>query len=152
MMAFAQHMTRKAPYFLSSCLRRLKNPVKPAVEQKPWNMNSIATWGLAIGLTAAAVFSPQKSLAEKFTGEEFLTWSVEGQDSYIGIAVTMASLIATRTNPPTGQCLDVWYAESEDVAAERDAEIRATIARNAEYHPSAVIMLVLEGACGTFAP
>ncbi|WP_299283276.1 hypothetical protein [uncultured Tateyamaria sp.] len=115
-------------------------------------MNSIATWGVAIVVAAVTAISPQESLAEKFTGEEFLTWSVEGQDNFIGIAVTMASLIATRTNPPTGQCLDTWYAASEDIAAKRDAEIRAVIARNAEYHPTAVIMLVLEGACGTFAP
>lgn len=101
-------------------------------------------------LVVTAIY-PQKSATETFTGTEFLTWDVEGQNNYIGIAVTMASLIATRTNPPMGQCLDEWYAASEAVAAERDSEIRAAIARNAEYHPSAVIMLVLEGACGPFA-
>ncbi|WP_415402427.1 hypothetical protein [Tateyamaria sp. SN3-11] len=115
-------------------------------------MNNIATWCGAMGLAVVSAFCPQKSAAETFTGAEFLTWPVDGQDNYIGIAVTTASLIATRVNPSTGQCLDTWYAASEDVAAMRDAEIRAVIARNAEYHPSAVIMLVLEGACGSFAP
>lgn len=115
-------------------------------------MNSIATWGVASVVAAVTAINPQISTAETFTGEQFLTWDVEGQNNYIGVAVVMASLIATRTNPSTGQCLDTWYAVDEDLAAARNTEIRAVIARNAEYHPSAVIMLVMEGACGSFAP
>mmetsp|Transcript_29089 Transcript_29089/g.55958 ORF Transcript_29089/g.55958 Transcript_29089/m.55958 type:complete len:154 (+) Transcript_29089:286-747(+) len=150
MVAFARYMPRKATHFLTLCLRRLKNPVKPAVEQKPWNMNSIAGWVGAMAIGIAAIFYPQKSKAEKFTGEEFLTWSVDGQDNYIGIAATMAAMVAGRVNPATGTCLDQWYAASEALTAERNMEIRATIARNSEYHPSAVILLMLEGACGAF--
>jgi len=114
-------------------------------------MNSIARW---VGATVIAIWSPsfpQKSLANGFTGEEFLNWPIEGQNNYIGIAVTMASLIASRVNPGNGECLDTWYAARDAVAEERDAEIRATIARNSEFHPSAIIILVLEEACGSFS-
>lgn len=97
-----------------------------------------------------AAICPQKSMAEKFTGTEFLTWSIEGQDSYIGTSITMATLVAGRSNPARATCLDEWYATSETLAAQRDEEIRDTIRRNVEYHPSAVIVLVLEEACGHF--
>ena len=140
----------KRLYSLGAYLPLCGDPVKTAVEQKPWNMNSIAGWVGAIGLTAVVAIYPQKSAAEKFTGAEFLAWSVEGQDSYNGTSITMATLVAGRTNPARATCLDEWYATSETLAAQRDAEIRDTIRRNAEYHPSAVIVLVLEEACGHF--
>ena len=96
------------------------------------------------------LFYPQVSAAETFTGAEFLTWSQSGQDSYISTSVTMAALVAGRSNPDQGACIDAWYAQSEALAGQRNEEIRDTIARNAEYHPSAVILLVMEGACGAF--
>jgi hypothetical protein len=115
-------------------------------------MNNIAGWVGAISLVMIAGVYPQKSAAEGFVGSEFLTWSIEGQDNYIGTAVTMATFVASRTNPETSTCLNTWYAGNEDIAAQRNADIRSAIARNAEYHPSAVILLVLEEACGAFTP
>ena len=105
-----------------------------------------------MAMAATVVGFPQKTEADGFKGHDFLAWSQENQSNYIGIAVTMATLVATRTNPQTGDCLDQWYAASDEVASSRADEIKATIARNADYHPSAVILLVLEGACGSFAP
>ena len=66
--------------------------------------------------------------------------------------MTMASFIATRTNPTTAACLDSWYVQSSEGSASRDQLIRDKIGKNAEFHPSVVIMLVLEEACGSFAP
>lgn len=103
-----------------------------------------------MGLAAGALAYPQKASADKFTGDVFLTWSQSGQDTYIGTSVTMAAMIVGRTNAERGACIDNWYASSETVTAARNTEIRDTIGRNSEYHPSAVILLVLEGACGAF--
>ncbi|MEL6377612.1 MAG: hypothetical protein AAFQ04_10525 [Pseudomonadota bacterium] len=113
-------------------------------------MNSIATSGGAIALVMIGTFYPQESAAETFTGTQFLQWSQSGQDNYIGTAVTMATFVASRTNLDTSACLNGWYAASEAVAAERNDAIRGAISRNATYHPSAVILLVLEEACGSF--
>lgn len=98
---------------------------------------------------AATLLFPQVLQAEAFTGAAFLTWSEASQNSYIRTSVTMASFIATRTNEATAECLDAWYTSSSGT---QDGFIRKKIADNAEFHPSIVIMLVLEEACGSFAP
>ncbi len=105
-----------------------------------------------MAIMAAGAFHPQISTAEGFTGTEFLTWNPSGQDSYIRTSVTMATFLATRTNPPTATCLDDWYAASVATSDARHTFIREKIGKNAEYHPSAVILLVLEEACGAFTP
>ncbi|MGH1417094.1 MAG: hypothetical protein ACRBB0_26660 [Pelagimonas sp.] len=79
-----------------------------------------------------------------------MSWATEAQNNYIGTAVTMASFVATRTNQKTADCLNQWYAASELIAEQRNREIRDTISRNSQHHPSAVILLVLEKACGSF--
>lgn len=114
-------------------------------------MNSIARWLSSIGLAAATATYPQKTLADGFDGNEFNGWSAEAQDSYIQTSVTMAAIIATKTRRAAGDCIDAWYlADTADRAA-RNAEIRDTIGRNAEFHPSAVIFLILETQCGSFS-
>jgi hypothetical protein len=113
-------------------------------------MNSISTWGLAIGLAAMTTIFPQQSFAEGFTGSDFLKWDRVGQDSYISTAVVMATFVATRTNAKTAECLNGWYATTAEVSQSRNNEIRDLIAKNASYHPSGVILLVLEEACGSF--
>ncbi|MCT4555733.1 MAG: hypothetical protein N4A53_13685 [Pelagimonas sp.] len=114
-------------------------------------MNSIEAWALAIGLIATMASFPQKSAAEGFTGTDFLQWDRVGQDSYINTAVVMATFVSTRTNPKTAECLNGWYAESAEISQSRNDKIRNLIAKNASYHPSGVILLVLEEACGSFA-
>lgn len=114
-------------------------------------MNSIAGVVGATGLALLTAICPQETAAEGFSGTEFLTWEQPSQDSYIGTAVVMATFIATRTNAQTAECLNGWYANNVGLTERRNAEIRDAIARNADYHPSAVIMLLMEDACGSFA-
>lgn len=99
-----------------------------------------------------ALAFPQISFAQGFTGTEFLTWSEEAKNNYISNAVTIATMVASRSNPPTATCLDNWFAQSDAVASQRVDEILTVISSNAEFHPGGVIVLVLEGACGSFAP
>jgi hypothetical protein len=114
-------------------------------------MNNISTWLSAMLVAVTSTIYPQKALTEKFTGAEFLEWSQTGQDTYIGTSITMAAMVAGRASPEKGACLDKWYAANEAQTEARNEEIRGTIARNPEYHPSAEILLVMEGACGAFA-
>ncbi|MEM6713309.1 MAG: hypothetical protein AAF590_13665, partial [Pseudomonadota bacterium] len=106
-------------------------------------MNSIAGCIGAMAFVVGAAIYPQKSVADGFTGEEFLTWSESGQNNYIGTSVTMATMVASRTNTVASDCLDQWYAASEEVAQMRNREMRDAISRNSEFHPSAVILLIL---------
>lgn len=114
-------------------------------------MNSIAPWALAIGLLATATIYPQKSAADGFDGAQFLKWDEAAQDSYFQTSITMAAIIASKTRKSAGDCIAAWYLAPEADRAAKNAELRGTIGRNASYHPSAVIYLVLEGACGPFS-
>ena len=103
---------------------------------------------MATGLSMAAY--PQKLVAEGFTGEEFLTWSDAAQDSYFQTSITMAAIMASKTYLASGDCLGDWYLSAEADRGQRHTDLREAIERNATYHPSAVIYLVLEEACGPF--
>jgi len=114
-------------------------------------MNSIARWvGATTVLVATAVY-PQKSIAEGFDGRTFLAWSQAAQDSYIQTSVTMAAIIATKTRPDAGDCIDAWYLAPGADREARNAEVRGAIGRNSEFHPSGVIFLMLEQECGPFS-
>ena len=115
-------------------------------------MNSIARRVGAIAIMGACGFYPQILLADSFTGEQFLEWDETAQDSYIQTSLTMASLMATRTHKPSGDCIDTWYFEPSIDRQAKNEEIRTTIAQNDTYHPSAVMLVFLEGLCGPFAP
>ncbi|WP_299587635.1 hypothetical protein [uncultured Tateyamaria sp.] len=150
-LAFLHAMCRrKRLYSLAPCLPPRGNPVKTVVEQKPWNMNSIAGWVAATGLMMAVAICPQKSAADAFTGTEFLTWQTDAQESYFQTSVTMAAIIATETHKASSDCLADWYLSSNADRQARHFTLRGAIERNATYHPSAVIFLVLKQVCGPF--
>lgn len=110
-------------------------------------MNSIAGWCGATVLGALAVFHPQVSKAEGFTGAEFSNWEPGAQDSYIQTSVTMAGMVLTRTKPEAATCIDDWYFADEH-SDRRNSFIRKTIASYQDYHPSGVILAILLQECG----
>lgn len=120
-------------------------------EQKPWNMNNIRSGFAAIAFAVSIVTYPQVLPAQGFDGDQFLAWSRSAQDSYIQTSITMAAIIATKTRPAAGDCIDAWYLSPDANRTSRNDEIRGTIGRNSEFHPSAVIFLVLEQNCGPFS-
>ena len=109
-------------------------------------MNSIAVWFGASVMAVALAIYPQKSLAEGFTGVEFLGWSKTAQDSYFMTSVTMVAIMASKTRKIAGDCLANWYLADTADQSVRNAELKSAIERNTRYHPSAVIFLVLEQA------
>lgn len=102
-------------------------------------------------MVAGGAICPQNSLAEGFSGQDFLAWSQQGQESYVSTSIVMATLVATRTNTKTAACLETWYALDAETRADKNTEVIGKIKRNADYHPSAVILLVMEEACGSFS-
>lgn len=92
---------------------------------------------------------PQASSAQGFTGEEFATWSQVSQDSYIQASVMMAGVVA-QIQPELSRCVDQWYFVDAARKAQRNDTIRAFIIENAGYHPSGVILAVVQQECGAF--
>lgn len=103
-----------------------------------------------MSVAVIAMICPQISLAEGFTGADFLAWPQDQQNSYIQVSIAMAGVVATQTKPETAACIDTWYAPDTDLKEERNAAIRDTIGKYASYHPSGVIFAVLQDACGAF--
>ncbi|MEP3785592.1 MULTISPECIES: hypothetical protein [Paracoccaceae] len=96
-------------------------------------------------------FHPQVSWAEGFSGKEFAQWETASQDNYIQTSVTMIGIVASEANSPIMGCVDEWYFTSETVKDERNQRIRAIITEYMDFHPSAVILAVVQDACGKFA-
>lgn len=100
---------------------------------------------------ALALICPQISWSEGFTGAQFLEWSEPSQSSYFRSSLAMATFVAGRIDEDLATCLDDWFAGDQTRIRARERELTEAIARNAEFHPSAVIMLYLEQECGSFA-
>ncbi len=101
---------------------------------------------IAIAAMAIALFHPQESLAQGFTGEQFLKWERKAQDYYFRTAIGMAGLIARQNIKQQGRCIDNWYFKNSEKAGD---EILQIIKKFREYHPRGVILAVLEKKCGT---
>lgn len=76
---------------------------------------------------------------------------ISSQDAYIQVSVTMAALIAGQMDTQMGACIDEWYTAQGDVRTERNSEMRAKISEFPDYHVSAVILALVQQACGEFA-
>lgn len=113
-------------------------------------MNSIATWVGAIGMATAAAIYPQKTLADGFTGETFLSWSLAEQRGYLDAQIVMASSIVTRAKPAMSQCMADRFYGPEGLTDRGFEEIRTTIAEYQTFHPSSVVVVVIENNCGAF--
>lgn len=92
----------------------------------------------------------QPSYAEKFTGEQFLKWKRESQDSLIQISITMTGIVATQGRKDISRCIDDWYTNDKAIQQQRHGYILDIIKENPSYHPQAVILAVLQKRCGSF--
>lgn len=84
---------------------------------------------------------------EGFKSSKFLTYPVESQKSYISTAVMMAGVIAAQNVPEQAQCIDRWTSEHDGSGYKPVIE---AMQRLPDYHPSGVILAVLNKACGSF--
>lgn len=85
---------------------------------------------------------------DEFKSKEFLTWSHEGQKSYIMASVVMAAFIAAAQNKADlSKCIGQWMTDSD---AAGFPSVKEAMTRFPDYHPSGVIVAILEKACGSF--
>jgi len=84
---------------------------------------------------------------ETFKSAKFLTYPAESQKSYIGTAVMMAGVIASQNVPDQASCVDRWATSHESTGYK---PVIDAMKRLPEYHPTAVILAVLDKECGSF--
>lgn len=90
-------------------------------------------------------------VADSFTGEKFLTWPRDSQESLIQSSIMMTGIIAAQHRTDIAGCIDDWYTGDEAVQAQRHEFVIDTIRKNPSYHPQGVILALLQKECGSFA-
>ena len=102
---------------------------------------------LAIASLCTIVCTQAGIAAEAFNSSKVLTYSTESQNSYIASSAMMAGLIASQNSASQASCIDDWGAKQRDAGY---AAVLDAMRRFPEHHPSAVIIAVLDKACGAF--
>ena len=103
-----------------------------------------------MALVGLGVICPQKSSADAFTGETFLTWSESQQRSYLNAQLVMASTIVARDKPTMSKCVSDEFFGSSGMTSEAFANAMQSIRDFKTYHPSSVLVILVENACGEF--
>ena len=103
---------------------------------------------MAIGVLAA--FHPQNSQAEEFTGTDFLKRSTQDQRGYVSTQLVMASSIAARIKPELAECIGHEFFDGNGMSDQGFETVMQRVREFKDFHPSSVLVVVIEGACGTF--
>lgn len=103
-----------------------------------------------MAMAIATAFHPQTSLAEGFTGKEFLEWSEKEQRGYLDAQLVMASSIAARIKPPLAACIATSYYGESGLSLDGFRGLISAIGDYGDYHPSTVLVVLIEQACEQF--
>lgn len=103
----------------------------------------------------AALSFPQLTAAaegEGFTSAAVLAWSEAQQDSYFQTSITMIGIVATQVEgrEQIASCIDSWYWKGDSSDPEKNALIREAMQRFPDLYPQAMVLAVVEQACGKF--
>ena len=82
------------------------------------------------------------------TTADFLTWEPKAQESFLQISILMIGTIASQLRPDAAQCVNDWYLKSAELQRQRHDEIIELMPEYQDFAPSAVILGVVEAACG----
>ncbi len=97
-----------------------------------------------------AAFHPQNSQAEEFTGTDFLKRSTKDQRGYVSTQLVMASSIAARIKPEMSDCIGETFFNGTGLSDKGFENVMQRVREFQDFHPSSVLVVVIEGACGTF--
>lgn len=103
-----------------------------------------------MALAMSALTYPQETVAESFSGSVFFEWSVAEQRGYLDAQLVMASSIVTRKKPDMAQCIADHFYGSNGLTNTAFQELVDTIRTYESYHPSSVLVVVIENRCGAF--
>lgn len=104
-----------------------------------------------MAVVATATCYPQKSVAQAFTGNDFLAWSASDQRGYVSAQFGMAVTIAARMNPPMSQCIADEFYGRDGFRQERLDAVARRVGQFPNHHPSSVFLIMIENACGRFS-
>ena len=113
-------------------------------------MNSIRVTFGAIVFTVSALFHPQVSKADTFTGADLLKWSEASQVAYLQNAIIMAMTVSSRMSDAHAACISEWFFEADGFRAGRLDDLTQTISKYSTYDPSGVVVAIIERECGEF--
>lgn len=101
----------------------------------------------AIAVAILIASYPQTSFADGFTAAEFLDWPAANQKLFIETSVLMSAVIASQNNQDVSRCVSAWHVREKPSAF---SPIMKALRENRSFHPQAVILAVLQKACGSF--
>ena len=102
---------------------------------------------LALATLSTIVCISTAGAEEGFKSSKFLTHSAESQKGYIGASVMMAGVIASKNAPEQARCIDGWASSNDPSGFPTVIE---AMRKYPDYHPSGIILAVLQKACGSF--
>lgn len=102
---------------------------------------------LAIASLCTIVCTQAGIADDGFKSSKFLTYPEDSQKSYIGSSAMMAGLIATQNQPGQAKCVDEWATKDFEANYRK---VVGTMKTFPDHHPTAVILAVLQKACGSF--
>lgn len=106
-------------------------------------------------MALAALSFPQFASAQEssgFTGAQVLEWAEGQQNAYFQASVTMIAIVATQVKgrEHIANCIDGWYGGGDASQPQRSARILEVMQAMPQYHPQAIVLAVIEDACGDF--
>ena len=110
-------------------------------------MTLLKRCGFGLAVLMIVTVYPQISFSETFKSSEFLTWKPESQSYYIRVSVRMAALVSARQNKVHSSCIDRWYFSDPQNG---DKTLLSAMRKNAEFHPQAIIVGMIQKECGNF--
>lgn len=93
---------------------------------------------------------PQISAADLAENGNFAQWNQDAQEAFLQNTVIMASVVSSRSNPAHGDCISNWLFDPSGMRKEVKSRALETIAEYSEHRPSAVLVALMEEACGPF--
>lgn len=105
-------------------------------------------WIAANAAALAFLTCPQLLSADGFTSAQVLEWGESSQNALFQNSITMAGIVATQVRPDIARCIDGWYSAGQ--IEQRQAQIRDALQLYPDHHPQAIILAVIEKACGQF--
>lgn len=107
-------------------------------------------WLFAVAVITVVFAQPYRSVAEGFKSQDVLAWSETNQSWYFEVSVTMAASIAAQNTKGQSKCVYDWYFQNGKRIAARENTVREAMTQYPGYHPQAVILSLLQKACGSF--
>lgn len=93
---------------------------------------------------------PQISVAEDAAHRDFMSWTPDAQTAFLQNTVIMASIVSSRTNPEHGDCISDWFFDGNGIQPSVRRDALETISQYRDFRPAAVLVALIEKACGPF--